>query len=355
MFFNKPSILEREQSMYQKKMNIIMHKTQLQGRDSKKQNIQFKGQSFKYTEDTGCVFDSVYYDPKDNSRKRVLHVSSICNGHGGYMASYLATDVIPDLFPDCLDFTKSNITDALYLLFSKLTSYINSFGNEILNNSGTSCNVIVFDPDDEKIYIANLGDSMTLRYRKQDNGEYKLIWKIDEQTCGDKLEISRMVDIHKENGFLDSKESDVVYEVLLNNKGTGVWKNKISDAISHSALGDLQNNYYPGIVNTIPRVECQDWTLNQIHDIWIQSTSGLMDSLNHMNSGIQPLQSFRLEEIASHLKICDSSYNVASSLHDMQINSILRQKLLFYPLRSDSSKSWVESNIDNCLTKVFML
>jgi hypothetical protein len=347
--------LEREQSMCSKKMNIIMHKTQLQGRHAEKPNIEFKGQTFKYTEDTGCVFDSVYYEPEDNSRKRTLHVSCICNGHGGHMASYLVVDAIPELFPECLDITSGNITDALYLLFSKLTSYINSIGNELLNNSGTSCNIMVFDIDNEKVYIANLGNSSCIRYRRAENGDYKLIWKIAEQNCGDELEINRMVEIHKENGFLDSKASDVIYEVLLNNKGTGVWKNKISDAITHSALGYLQNNYYPNMVNTIPRVESQEWTVNQINDIWIQSTSGLMDRLNHMNSGIQPSQSFRLEEIASHLKICYFNYNVASSLHDMQMDSILKQKLLFYPLRNDSSQSWVKSNIDNCLTNVFML
>ena len=346
IYDNEHRHLEREVIIVKKDKSIIMHKASHQGRCKGKPLIYFNSQQFVYTEDRGTTFEVVY-------KERTLSVSTVCDGHGGYMTSYIVTDAIPELFPACLEICLGDIRNALDRLFAELTIYIMSVAN-IIGNSGTTCNVTIFDPENEKVYIASLGDSPTLRYRKGDNGDYYLAWKSDDQDCSDQEEIERMVKIHRDNGDENAVASDVVFQAILKGKETGVWRNRWTRCMTHSSFGDLKNNYYPGIVNTKPRIYVQKWTNRQVSDIWIQCTDGLFDGLNHLSIGIQPRQDIRLGEIARHLDLCHRGDNVANSLHQMQIDSILKEKIDKYPSRPDSIRSWIESNIDNHLTKVFM-
>jgi serine/threonine protein phosphatase PrpC len=331
--------LEREPVFVKKDKSIIMHKAFHQGRGMKKQRIYFNGQSHLYTEDSGCTFEVKY-------KTQNFSVSTICDGHGGYMASYIVTDAIQDLFSLCLELSFGDVRIALERLFAELTLYISSMP-DIIGNSGTTCNVTVFDEENDFVHIASLGDSPTLKYSKGNDGKYRLMWKSDDQDCEDMEERERMLKIHQDNG----NDSDVVYESILEGKKTGIWRNCRTGCTTHSSFGDLKNNYYPGMVNTKPRIYSKKWNGS---DIWIQCSDGLFDGLNHLSIGIQPCRDARLQEIARHLDICDRSDNVADNLHQMQIDSILKEKMDKHPLRADSTRSWIESNIDNRLTKVFM-
>ena len=335
--------LEREPVFVEKDKSIIMHKASHQGRSMRKARIYFNGQTHLYTEDTGSTFEVKY-------KTQRFSVSTICDGHGGYMASYIVTESIPELFSLCLELSFGDIRIALERLFAELTLYISSIA-DIIGNSGTTCNVTVFDEENDIVHIASLGDSPTLKYSKGNDGKYRLIWKSDDQDCEDMEERERMLKIHRANGNENAVDSDVVYQAILEGKETGIWRNCRTGCMTHSSFGDLKNNYYPGIVNTKPRIYSKKWTIS---DIWIQCSDGLFDGLNHLRIGIQPCREARLEEIAQHLDLCDRSDNVANSLHQMQKDSILKEKMDKHPLRTDSTRSWIESNIDNRLTKVFM-
>jgi serine/threonine protein phosphatase PrpC len=338
--------LEREPVFVKKDKIIIMHKASHQGRSVGNRLIHFNGRTHLYTEDTGFTFEVEYKDQH-------LSVSTLCDGHGGYMTSYIVTDAIPELFPVCLELSFGDIRMALERLFKELATYINSIAN-IIGDSGTTCNVTVFDQTNDFVHVASLGDSPTLRYSKDYNGKYRLVWKSDDQDCGDREEIERMIKIHRDNGHENAVDSDVVYQTILKGKETGIWRNRWTGCMTHSSFGDLKNNYYTGMVNTKPRIYSNKWKSENASDIWIQCSDGLFDGLNHLSIGIQPSQQSRLEEIALHLDICHRSDNVASSLHKMQIDSLLKQKMDKHPLRPDSTRDWIESNIDNHLTKVFM-
>ena len=284
----------------------------------------------------------------DDAPTRTLTVSSVCDGHAGYMASYTVTKRIPELFPTCLDEAGGDIPVTLGRLFAALaveTSHM---------SSGTTCNVTVFDPASEKVHVASLGDSPTLRYRKGPRGAFRLVWQSVDQDRADPAEIDRMVDVHRRNGDLTADAGSVVYQMMIAGQPTGVWRNRQTQCMTHSSFGDVHNNYYPGMVNTLPRIYAHDWSPTQRSDVWVQCTDGLLEWLSHSKVGIQPRSDVRVVEIARHLDKCHRHANVAQSLHEMQIESMLRARVKAHPTRTDSTRAWVEANFDNHLSKVFM-
>ena len=127
--------LVREETVSNDGKSIIMHK------DSQKENS------------SGCTF-KVFFEDKN------ISVSTI-----GCFAN-----IIEDLFSDCMQKTNGDIHMALEDLFIKMTESL---------ASGTICNLMVFDESEEKVYVACLGHSQTLRYRKNNDGKYRLVWKLE--------------------------------------------------------------------------------------------------------------------------------------------------------------------------------
>jgi len=330
--------------------SILQHDDERRGYTTDRPDILFDGRTYRYTEDTGTTFEVVYpLHPIDtvDSDARTLLVSSVCDGHAGFGASYTVNNRIPLLFPSCIDEAHGDVASALRRLFATL-------GEETATlTSGTTCNVTVFDPANEEVHVASLGDSPTLRYRIGASGRFELVWKSDDQDCGDPEEVARMVDVHRRHGDPDADASTVVFQVVSSGHPTGIWRNKISQCMVHSSFGDAQHNYLPGIVNTLPRIYTQRWSATQHSDVWIQCTDGLLERLTHSKLGIQPQSEERLAEIARHLDVCHQHVNVAYSLHEMQIDAMFADKRAAHPLRSDNSRAWVESTFDNHLTKVF--
>jgi serine/threonine protein phosphatase PrpC len=326
-----------------------MHEDARQGYTSTKPSIYFGGQSHPYTEDTGTTFVIDYPTARtdDDAPVRALIVSSVCDGHAGYTTSYTVTKRIPELFPTCLDDARGDIPDALTRLFAALALETSQM------SSGTTCNVTVFDPASEKVHVASLGDSPTLRYRKGPRGLFRLVWQSVDQDCADQAEIDRMVDVHRRNGDLTADASSVVYQVMTGGQPTGVWRNRHTQCMMHSSFGDVHNNYYPGMVNTVPRIYTHDWSPTQRSDVWVQCTDGLLEWLNHSKVGIQPCCEFRVAEIARHLDVCHRHANVAKSLNDMQIESMFRARIKAHPELTTSTRQWVETSFDNHLSKVF--
>lgn len=103
----------------------------------------------------------------------------------------------------------------------------------LLGNSGATCNVTVFDPTNEKVFVASLGDSPTMLYRNDANGNYKLLCKSKDQDCADSDEIERMIEIHKKNGEPNATAESVVFEVQVGGKPSGVFRNKRSQMMLH--------------------------------------------------------------------------------------------------------------------------
>ena len=255
---------------------IRMHEDAHQGYTATKPSIYFGGRSHPYTEDTGTTFVMDYprVPTADDAPTRTLTVSSVCDGHAGYMASYTVSKRIPELFPTCLDEAGGDIPVTLGRLFAALaveTSHM---------SSGTTCNVTVFDPASEKVHVASLGDSPTLRYRKGPRGAFRLVWQSVDQDCADPAEIDRMVDVHRRNGDLTADAGSVVYQMMIAGQPTGVWRNRQTQFMTHSSFGDVHNNYYPGMVNTVPRVYTSDWSPTQRSDVWVQCTDGLLEWLS---------------------------------------------------------------------------
>lgn len=324
---------------------IIIHEDACQGYTHLKFPICHEGKFIPYTEDFGTTFDVVF-------EKRKLTISVVCDGHSGYQTSCLVVDFIPTAFHSCLELALGDITNALSILFEKISFHVLR-KSHVVAISGSTCNVTVFDPTKEKVYVACLGDSPTLRYSKDSTGNYYLAWMTKVQDCEDIEEIERMVQIHRQNGNKYASAEDVVYEVKMNGKPSGVWRNKRTHCMINSSFGDFQCEYYQGIVNTIPRIYSHDWTFDQLTDIWIQCTDGILEWLSDEKLGIKPCNDFRLKEIAKHLDQCCNSDNIARELHSSQVDSMLSERLKEHPGRADNTREWVENNFDNHLTKVF--
>ena len=323
---------------------IVVHSDSRQGYTIVKRRLFFQDSGYDYTEDTGTKFEAEYNGVK-------FFVSSVCDGHAGYMASYSVTGMIKQLFLQALEETSGDLEETLRLLFEKITAKVLSIKDH-LGISGTTCNVTVIDPQNEQVVVASLGDSPTLLYSKNSNGTYFLENKTDDQDCADIRERERMAQIHIANGDTMATSDTVVFEVKdYEGKSTGVFRNKKTECMLHASFGDFYNNYYPGMVTTVPRIYKWAWTRGQV---LVQCSDGLLESLDSRKIGIQPQTEFRSQEIASHLDVCKNEKNVAYSLHEMQIDSMYSTKLEAHPYRSDSSKKWVETTFDNHITNVFM-
>lgn len=238
-------------------------------------------------------------------------------------------------------------------MFEKIRAHIYEIRAQV-GISGSTCNVTVFEPLKEKVYVASLGDSPTLLYSKNEHNQYVLKWKSEDQDCANNKEIERMVVCHHANGDYNATKDTVVFEVKLNGIPTGVFRNSHTLCMTQSSFGDFENDYYPGMVNTIPIIYELDWSANK-EDVWIQCSDGILEGLTFQKLGIQPQTNARVEEIAHHLNICVDHVNIAHSLHEMQIDSMLNERFQAHPTRSDSTREWVEKNYDNHITKVFKL
>jgi len=321
---------------------IEVHSDARQGYTIIKPRLFFGDAEYDYTEDTGIQFEVVHND-------RTLLVSSVCDGHSGYMTSYSVTSMMERLFLQALQETNGELESTLQLLFEKIAAEIFTIKSR-LGRSGTTCNVTVIDPQNEQVVIASLGDSPTLLYSKN-NGRYELEWKSVDQDCADEEEIQRMIQVHKDNGDTMATRESVVYEIVVAGHRSGVYRNKKSDCMLHASFGDFYNNYYPGMVNTVPRIYTRPWTRGQV---LIQCSDGLMEWLDSRKIAIQPQAEFRVEEIARQLDSCENAENIAHSLHEMQIESMFTSKVEVHPERADSSREWVQKNFDNHITNVFI-
>ena len=225
---------------------ILIHEDSCQGYTSNRFPLSYNGLLYPYTEDTGFTFNVNYEDRK-------MTASVVCDGHSGYMTSYIICEFIQTVFPKIINTSQGNITNALAQLFVDVEDHVNKMKSKI-GSSGSTCNVTVFDLTMKQVFVASLGDSPTMCYRKDDSGKFYLAWKSKDQDCADKEEVDRMVQIHKKNGDSIASVSNVVYEVTIKGVGTGVWRNTRTDGMLHSSIGDIYLEYYPGIVNKIPRI-----------------------------------------------------------------------------------------------------
>jgi serine/threonine protein phosphatase PrpC len=320
---------------------IEVHSDARQGYTIVKPRLFFGDAEFDYTEDTGIQFKAVH-------NGRTLLVSSVCDGHAGYMTSYSVTSMMERLFLEALKETNGELESTLRLLFEKIAAEVLTLRHRI-GRSGTTCNVTVIDQENKQVVVASLGDSPTLLYSKN-NGRYELEWKSVDQDCADEEEIQRMIQVHKNNGDTTATRESVFFEIVVAGHKSGIYRNKKSECMLHASFGDYYNNYYPGMVNTVPRIYTRPWTSGQV---LIQCTDGLLEWLDSRKLGIQPQSEFRVEEIARHLDVCENADNIAHSLHEMQIESMFTRKVEVHPTRDDSSKEWVERNFDNHITNVF--
>lgn len=322
---------------------IIVNSDTRQGYTILKKRIFFQDAVYDYTEDIGTQFEADF-----NGKK--FFVSSVCDGHAGYMASYSVTGMIKQLFLQALEEKNGDLELTLQLLFEKITAKVLMIKDH-LGISGTTCNVTVIDPQNEQVVVASLGDSPTLLYSKNINGLYFLENKTNDQDCADIQERERMAQIHISNGDTTATSDTVVFEVKVDGKPSGIFRNKKTECMLHASFGDFYNNYYPGMVTTTPRIYRWRWTPGQV---LVQCSDGLLESLDSRKIGIQPQTEFRIQEIAKHLDVCEKDQNVAYSLHEMQIESMYSTKLKVHPFRADTSRQWVETTFDNHITNVFM-
>ena len=318
-----------------------------QGYTHYKPRVDFGDHTYEYTEDTGTFFTVTYGERK-------LGVSSVCDGHAGYETSFTVTSIIQRLFGLAISESLGCVKTALLRLFEMIATEILTM-EKLLGNSGATCNVTVFDPANEKVFVASLGDSPTMLYRKDDNGNYKLLCKSKDQDCADTEEIERMIEIHKKNGELNATAESVVFEVEIGGKKTGVFRNKRSQMMIHSSFGDYGRDYYKGVVNTVPRVYEWDFAPSD-NLVVVQCSDGLLEWLQPSFIGIQPSTEFRTHEIGTHLDECNftDDENAAFVLHELQIDSILKKKIAEHPFRSDSTREWVVTTFDNHITNVFV-
>jgi hypothetical protein len=80
-----------------------------------------------------------------------------------------------------------------------------------------------------------------------------------------------------------------------------------------------------------------------------------LSGVSHVHTSIQTRAEFRVEEIARHLDICAEDENIAHSLHELQIDSIVDVKTKAFPGASHITRDWVSTNFDNHFTKVFIM
>jgi len=318
-----------------------------QGYTHYKPRLDFGDHTYEYTEDTGTFFTVMH-------EERKLGVSTVCDGHAGYETSFTVTSVIERLFSVAISESLGCVKTALSLLFEMIANEILKM-KMLLGSSGATCNVTVFDPTNEKVFVASLGDSPSMLYRKDENGNYKLLHKSKDQDCSDSDEIERMIEIHKKNGEPHATAETVVFEVKSGGKPTGVFRNKRSQMMLHSSFGDYCRDYYKGVMNTVPRV--YEWEFSPSDNLaLVQCSDGLLEWLQPSFIGIQPRTEFRSHEIGTHLDECNftDDENAAFILHELQIDSILKKRVVEHPSREDSTRDWVERTFDNHITNVFV-
>lgn len=107
-------------------------------------------------------------------------VSSVCDGHAGYMTSFFTTSIVEKEFNKAIVETGGDVEKALALLFANIAKEVLQMELH-LRGSGSTCNVTVFDAKHARVYVASLGDSPTLKYVKNNENKHVLDWRSEDQ------------------------------------------------------------------------------------------------------------------------------------------------------------------------------
>jgi len=267
-----------------------------------------------YTEDAHARFSFGNYD-----------ILIVADGHGGTPGiSRKSVALAQGYFKEILERENNDVSLAL----SKLCKFIHG-ETKIQMKGGTTFNMAVIDKTNNKLYSANLGDSVLLILRKnKTNNQYDLIFRTHSHDAADLAEQTRIKQIHPNHQFYKDGPSWRMQSGLMPTRG----------------FGDISHDNPIGIVGRIPEIVTIDL---EPDDLIIQSSDGLYESYNIDNATISGNEELRIPQIIAEVNRNHDITKLPERLLDEQAKQINRI------IGGDSDLEDIKNILDNQAIHVY--
>jgi serine/threonine protein phosphatase PrpC len=271
-----------------------------------------------------------------------FHVIGATDGHGGSIKmSVLASGSFPIYLID--NYKKhNNMEIALLETYNDINKL--AYQKYILENSksGTTLNVCVIDKILNKAYIANLGDSVTQIFRKNEENKIVSVFKTIDHDAKNENEQKRLIDIFGTNIRFGQATR------LGSRKGSIYAKINCFEMMVVGAIGDF--DFPEGFIRRVPDIYTFDLEKN---DIIITSSDGFYETYIISDEFIGPGRTN--EEVENSLRLLDSinklydSDTLAQNLLDIHLNEIVDKYHSIRPpiISRKNSYSAIKNNRDN--------
>jgi serine/threonine protein phosphatase PrpC len=261
-----------------------------------------------YTEDAHARFSFGNYD-----------ILIIADGHGGTPdISRKSVALAQGYFKEFLERENNDVSLAL----TKLCKFIHDETKKQMQG-GSTFNMAVIDKTNNKLYSANLGDSVLLILRKNKiNNQYELIFRTHSHDAADLAEQARIKQIHPNHQFYKDGPSWRMQNGLMPTRG----------------FGDILKDNPIGIVGRIPEIVTIDL---ESDDLIIQSSDGLYETYNIDNPKISGNEEIRIPQIIAEVNKNSDIIGLPERLLDDQAEQI---KII---IGSDSDLEDIKNILDN--------
>jgi serine/threonine protein phosphatase PrpC len=236
------------------------------------------------------------------------HVIGAADGHGGStQMAVLASGSFPIYLTN--NFKKHNNMElALLDTFSN----INKLAKEKGGKSGTTLNICVIDKIINKAYIANLGDSVTQIFRKNEENNIVSVFRTIDHDAYNENEQKRLKDL-----FGPAVRFEQAY--YLGKRGTLYARIYSHEIMVVGGIGDFQ--FPEGFIRRVPDIYTFDLQQN---DIIITSSDGFYETYNISDNLIGPGRPNEnivnsLTELENENKLYDSQ-TLAQDLLEFHLN-----------------------------------
>jgi serine/threonine protein phosphatase PrpC len=256
-------------------------------------NLTINNKKIPYTEDAHTRFSFGNYD-----------ILIVADGHGGTPnISRKSVALAQGYFKEILERENNNVSLAL----TKLCEFIHDKTKNIVKG-GSTFNMAVIDKTNNKLYSANLGDSVLLVLRNTNN-QYVLLFKTHSHEASDLAEQTRIKQIHPTHQF--------VIDGPLIRTQTGLQPTR--------GFGDMLYNIR-GIIGRIPEIATIDLLPG---DLIIQSSDGLYESYNKKHRIISGDEKIRIPEIIEEVNKNSDIIDLPERLLDDHARKIFAKSGIF--------------------------
>ena len=232
--------------------------------------LTINNKEITYTEDAHARFSFGNYD-----------ILIVADGHGGtYNISRKSVALAQLHFKEFLERASNDVSAAL----TTLCEFIHN-ETKTQMQGGSTFNMAVIDKTNNKLYSANLGDSVLLVLRKNNNSnKYELLFKTHSHDAADLSEQSRIRRLDPRHRFNMDGPSWRMQNGLMTTRG----------------FGDIRLDSPTGIISRIPEIE----TIQLVpYDLIIQSSDGLYETFysSRIKTTLAGNEEIRIPEIIAEV------------------------------------------------------